>query len=58
MLSQKVLLTVREEMKEDWTREEDPAIEEEGIPIQGTPQQASCLESLIVSMHLLIVALI
>lgn len=55
MLSQKVLLTVREEMKEDWTREKDPAIEEEGIPKQGTPNKPAVSKAF---MHLLIVALI
>lgn len=37
----------------NWTQKEDPAIED-----KGDSQQASCLGSLIVSMHLLIVALI
>lgn len=37
----------------NWTQKEDPAIED-----KGDSQQTSCLGSLIVSMHLLIVALI
>lgn len=42
----------------NWTPKEDPAIEDKGDSQRGDSQQASCLGSLIVSMHLLIVALI